>query len=360
MSSQIRSRGNRLAALFMLAMWSLCGGLAGAQSLPSGTVGGEKIATPELVKAACADGQVQLYTIQGSEDERAIVNSFESSFPCIKVSVISAVGPRLYERILGESQAGKTQADVIIMSDESLVKSLIDKKILRHFNPPETLKYPEATKLPGWWYTAALSMMYIIYNDQAVTGSDAPSGWLDMLDPKWKGKIATAPPTIGGTAWSLMAFLKMKYGDSYLKRLAAQQPKLYTAYQPVAQEVARGEFPVGMIGGLAEYPLRVGQGAPIHAVFPKDGVPYTVYPIVLTAGSAHPHAAELLANWYLSQAGQSREVEVRGAYSARYDVPSAKGNPPLASLHIWYPGGKMMAEQHDALINEFATLFGTK
>jgi ABC-type Fe3+ transport system substrate-binding protein len=181
-----------------------------------------------------------------------------------------------------------------------------------------------------------------------------------MLDPKWKGKIATAPPTIGGTAWSLMAFLKMKYGDSYLKRLAAQQPKLYTAYQPVAQEVARGEFPVGMIGGLAEYPLRVGQGAPIHAVFPKDGVPYTVYPIVLTAGSAHPHAAELLANWYLSKAGQSREVEVRGAYSARYDVPSAKGNPPLASLHIWYPGGKMMAEQHDALINEFATLFGTK
>ncbi len=139
----------RSLALAALIACSTFGGTVSAQQLPSGTIGGELVGTPALVKAACADGQVQLYTIQGSEDERAVVSSFESAFPCIKVSVISAVGPRLYERILGESAAGKPQADVIIISDESLVQAMIGKKILRRYTPPSTLKYPEATKSPA-------------------------------------------------------------------------------------------------------------------------------------------------------------------------------------------------------------------
>jgi iron(III) transport system substrate-binding protein len=358
-------RGSRGATLMLalaacLVPLTFGGSAARAQpeDVPSGIVDGELVGSPALVRAACAEGRVQIYSIQGSEDERSVTSAFRRAFPCITVAVVSAVGPRLYERVLGEAQGGKVQADVLLMSDVSLVRALIAKHLVRGYTPPSAARYPASTKQSGWWYTAALSMMYIIYNPDAAGAG--PATWLDLLDPKWKGLIATSPPNIGGTAWSLMAFLKMRYGDQYLKRLAAQEPRLYTSYQGVAQEVARGEFPVGIIGGLAEYPLRVAGDAPIRAVFPKDGIPYTVYPLALTSAAPHPHAAELLANWYLSKAGQTREVEVRGAFSARIDVPPAKGNPPLASLHPWTPSDALIARTHDALIAEFADLFGTR
>lgn len=176
---------------------------------------------------------------------------------------------------------------------------------------------------------------------------------------KWRGKLTTAPITIGGTAWAAFDFLKEKFGRDYLVKFAAQQPKMLPAYNQVVLAVARGEQAVGITSALNEYPLRVAQGAPIAPVFPPEGSPYTNYPMVLLANSPHPHAAELFANWYLSKEGQTTLVSQRGAYSVRADVAPAAGNPPLAQLHPWSPG-HVTAQAHDALVAEVSAILGSR
>ncbi|MGE0749737.1 MAG: ABC transporter substrate-binding protein [Variibacter sp.] len=331
-----------------------------AQTLPNPVVDGETIGTPELVKAACAEGQVIYFTAQSAADEQAIIAPFEKQFSCIKVSIISAVTGRLYERITTEAAAGKVQGDIATITDEALTDKLIKAKLVREWTPPEAAKYPPTSQVKGWWYAASGSLMYPFYNTQTVTAAEAPKTWEDLIDPKWKDKIATSPITIGGTAWMQYAFMLEKFGKEYIQKFVAQQPKLFTAYNPAVMSVARGETVIGISAALNEFPLRVSQGAPTKPIFPDQGVPFTNYPMLLLAGSPHPHAAELFGNWYLSKQGQASLVKVRGAYSARSDVAPAPGNPSLSEVKPWNPGHDFIIKNHDKVMQEVSEIFGRR
>jgi iron(III) transport system substrate-binding protein len=346
----------RIAALLAVAVLAL----ARPAAAQSPVVDGETIGTPELVKAACSEGEVVYYTAQSDGDERTITEPFQKQFPCIKLNIISAVTGRLYERIQTESKAGKTQGDVATLTDEVLVQQLIDGKLIRPWNTPLDAAYPDNAKVKGWWYAASGSFMLPFYNTDTITGADTPKSWKDLLDQKWQGKIATSPIIIGGTAWMQYAFMRETFGKDYLVKLAAQQPKLFSAYNAAVLSVARGENLIGISSALNEYPVRVGEGAPIKPIYPPEGVPYTNYPMMLLANSPHPHAGELFANWYLTKVAQANLVKTRGAYSVRKDVPSAKDNPPLSQIKVWNPGHDFMVQHHKELIDEFFQIFGNR
>jgi iron(III) transport system substrate-binding protein len=349
---------SRIAALASLAgLFLILGGVGAQAQMPSPVVDGETIASKDLVEAACSEGAVTYYTAQSDRDERAIIEPFEKQFNCIKVSVISAVTGRLFERIGTEAIAGKTQADVIIITDVALAQQLIDRKLVRPWLSPLGAKYPATAKREGWWYAASGSLMYPIYNTQLVQPADLPESWKDLLDPKWKGKIATSPITIGGTAWVQYDFMATQLGADYLKNFTAQDPKLFPSYDPAVLSVARGETLIGIVSALNEYSARTREGAPVMPLYMPEGTPFTDYPMMLMANSPHPHAGELFANWYLSKTGQTQLVTVRGAYSVRDDVAPAQGNPPLAQAKPWNPGDAEILRDHDALIRKVRDLF---
>jgi iron(III) transport system substrate-binding protein len=341
--------------LALIAMLTLIAGAPAKAQSP--VVEGETIGTPELVKAACAEGQVVFYTAQSDADERAIIAPFVKQFPCINVSVISAVTGRLYERIATEATAGKTQGDIAIVTDEALTQQLVDAGLARPWSPPMSAKYSANAKVEGWWYAASGSLMYPFYNTSLVKAEEAPKSWKDIVDPKWKGRIASSPISIGGTAWLQYAFLLDHFGADYVKAFVAQEPQLFTAYNPAVLAVARGESLVGVGAAVNEYPARVGQGAPLKPVYPPEGLPYTNYPMLQLAGAPHPHAGELFGNWYLSRLGQSQLVKVRGAYSVREDVGAAEGNPPLVEAKPWNPGHEAILKRHDEVIEKVTRIF---
>lgn len=88
-------------------------------------------------------------TAQRDGDERAIIQPFQRTFPCVRVSIISVVTGRLYERIQTESRAGRAAADVVLTTDEALTQRMIDDKLLRPWNPPSADAYPPNTRQEG-------------------------------------------------------------------------------------------------------------------------------------------------------------------------------------------------------------------
>ena len=347
-------------ALLLAACASAAACTAAWAQAPSNVVDGETIATPALVAAACSEGRVTYYTAQRDADERQVVQKFQRAFPCIQVSVISAVTGRLYERLMTEAQAGKPQADLTIITDEALTQRLIDAKMVRPWHPPQEGMFAANAKQDGSWYAASGALMYYVVNTQAVPESGGPTSWADLADPRWKNNLSLAPVTTGGTSWVQFDFMKVVLPAPYLPALAAQQPKVFSAYAAVGQSVARGETTIGIIDSLDDYPLRVGQGAPIRPVYPTEGVPFVNYPMMLLENAPHPAAAELFGNWYLSKSGQTELVRLRGVYSFRADVPPAPGNPPLAGLKLWNPGHDAVIRDHDALVNEIVQIFGRR
>ena len=352
----------RIQAIRMFT-YALLGGLlsysqARAQTAPSPIINGEAIGTSALVKAACKEGSVVYYTGQSANDERRIIAPFMRDFPCIRVSVISEVSGRLYERIRTEVTAGKTQADVALLTDPQITQQLIDQKVIRRWTPPMAAKIPANGQLPGWWYAAIGTPFYPVFNTQIVKPSEAPKTWASLLAPRYKGKVATASVSVGGTGWIQYAFFRYVLGDAYLKAFAAQKPRILDSYSSATVSVARGEFPVGIVASVTDYPIRVLQHGPIQAVYPAKGMPFIPFAMMLMAHSPHPHAAELFANWYLSKQGQMSAVKQRGAYSWRSDVAPPQGAPAGLQKQFWYPGIHFIEQHHDSLIKEVKQLMG--
>lgn len=348
-------QGGWTRAVLSVALAVAAAGAAQAQQPPN-VIDGELIATPEVVKAACAEGQVTYYTSQSEADERDIIKPFEKAFPCVRVSVISIVTGRLYERVRTEAQAGVTQADALTNSSEILTEKMVEAKLGRDWVPPSADNYPDGSKHQGYWYASVTTVMAPFYNTQIVQGADVPTSWRVLVDPKWSGRIGASPITIGGTGWLFYAFIKEKFGLDFVRAFAAQRPRMFTAFDPTVLAVARGELAVGVVSNVNLY-NKEAVGAPIRTVFPEEGVPFVNLPMMLVAGSPHPNAALLFGNWYLSRQGQASVVRVRGAYSARRDVAPAPGNPPLDKLNIWRVPLKTMMEQNDAFVAEITNIF---
>lgn len=306
-----------------------------AQSLPEPVLDGEIIGTPELVERACREGKVNYYSGQAGADEQEILKAFEEHFPCIKVSVVSVNTSRMYERILNESAAGQPTADAVLMTDMVVAAELRKKDMLRQWTPPSAEKYPDSAKSGGWWYAGSSTLVHPVYNTELVSKEDAPKTWNDLLSPKFAGQFGTAVVNAGGPGWLQFAFFKEVMGEDYFKRLAELKPQFHPTFAPVTLAIARQELMVGVVPSLNEYPVRVTQKAPIAPVYPPEGVPFVLYPLMLFKESPNPAAGELLANYYLSHVGQGHLVRVRGAYSARKDVASAPGNPNIADLNLW-------------------------
>ena len=56
---------------------------------------------------------------------------------------------------------------------------------------PESAAYPAGFKDPkGYWVDYFDAYNVIGYNTKLVSRDQAPKSWEDLLDPKWKGRIA--------------------------------------------------------------------------------------------------------------------------------------------------------------------------
>jgi iron(III) transport system substrate-binding protein len=321
-------------------------------------VEGETIASPALVKAACAEGSLTYYTVQTEADEQNIIAPFEEAFPCITVNIVASTSGPLFSRVQTEAAAGKVTGDVLLNSDAVAAAALKKANLIKAWTPPSSSKYPDDRKVDGVWYPGAGSLMYFIYNNQKVSKADAPKDWSDLTDPKWQGQISTSPATIGGTGWSVFYFLNQTFGKSYLEQLDKQKVTFFPSYSSVVSSVARGETSIGIECDLCDYRARTQQGAPLTPVYPTSGSVYVPYPMMLIAHSPHPKAAELFANWYVSKQGQEQVVKTRGAYSARADIGPAEGKPALSKVKVVaIPTDKVLAD-HDKFLSTYASIFG--
>ena len=52
------------------------------------------------------------------------------------------------------------------------------------------------------WIGNNLHLLVILQNTKLVPDDQGPKSWADLLDPKWKGKIAFTDPANSGSAYS--------------------------------------------------------------------------------------------------------------------------------------------------------------
>ena len=110
-----------------------------------------------------------------------------------------------------------------------------------------------------------------MYNSNLVTPQEAPKTWTDLLDPKWRGRIAISPPWLGGPTLVWAYFLKDNLGlDDYATKFGEQEPLVTNGHGEVVDAVVRGEVAVAPMLDYQSAQATMS-GAPVTTFYPTDG-----------------------------------------------------------------------------------------
>ena len=93
--------------------------------------------------------------------------------------------------------------------------------------------------------------------------ADAPKNWTDLLDPKWKDKIALGHPGFSGYVGTWAVTLRKLYGWDFFEKLAKNNPQVGRSINDTVTMLNAGESVVAGSGpvGTADGERAEGQSA---------------------------------------------------------------------------------------------------
>ena len=361
------------AAILLL---SACGGQAApasspAASAPAGSAAAKPAAFDDLVAAAKKEGALTVYGTPGTPYRTVEVSEFEKAYPGITVDGIFIPPNEAQSRINLERQAGKYLADVHVSPGGSQLIAYRDAKWLTPLQPQ--LMLPEVLDTSKWfgnqlewadsgdphlWLIPVGSVLPIVFVNKSVDAS-AFKSYRDLLDPRWKGKMASTDIRNPGPGVAPSRFVRKAadLGPSYIKELFAPgNVKLSSDQKQLIDWVAQGTYPIGLFIDPGEVAIAIKQGLPITIVPPdqfKEGA--AIGPnnagIAVMDKAPHPNAAKLYVNWFLSKAGQSAWQREVGDNSLRTDIPKDTVNP----LFVTKPGVNYINAGTEDIVTQFPT-----
>ena len=278
-------------------------------------------ADERTIDGAKREGKVVWYTVAGESLELA--RAFERKYPSVKVEVVRSTVFPLLNRMLNEAKAGNHLYDVVRQSAFTM-QVLIQKGMIQPYESPERKFYSQASKdKMGYWTSTDENYFVIGYNTKMVPSREAPKDWEDLLNPKWRGKIALDPDN-----HLLYGGLEQRWGkekaEEYFKKLSRQQIQFRKGNTLLAQLIVAGEYPLGFVYAHRVELLK-SQGAPFEWVSTMNPIVTTLGPVGLGAKVQHPNAGKLLIDFILSADAQNQLQKM-------YRIPSRSNLEPVSQL----------------------------
>ena len=126
-----------------------------------------------------------------------MVAAFQAKYPATKVSTVVAGTGEIIKRM--EAEAARPLGDVVwSVGPESLGAK---RNLLAPYESREAAAFfPGQAPADKQWTPFTVMPYIIMYNKKLVPEGEAPKSWRDVLDPRWKGKVAYADATKSGSS----------------------------------------------------------------------------------------------------------------------------------------------------------------
>ena len=164
-------------------------------------------------------------------------------------------------------------------------------------------------------------------------GLPVPTGWDDLLDPRYKGLIGVANPNTSGTALTTLAtqiFLRgEEAGIEYMKKLHKNIANYTKSGVAPGILAGRGEIGIAIIF-LHDCVYHMEEGYPVVAVVPKEGTGYEIGGLNLVKGAPNSQGAKQFIDWVVS----AQAMELMPTVGS-YQLPTnTRAKVPAVSIPI--------------------------
>ena len=272
-----------------------------------------------LIDGAKREGQFTLYT--SHTWFKTLVKEFEKKYPFVRATEWRNDSKNVIRKVLEEVKAGRMLADAVETTADGM-GVMKREGIFQEYFSPEARHYPNELKprgKSGFFYLPNRETYNSLgFNTKVIPPASAPRSLKDLLDPKWKGKMAITNTTTGAR-W-VGNFIESQ-GRELLDKLADQEISLQDmAPAALINLVVSGEIPLSPTIFDANVTLAKQKGAPVEWR-PLEPVVATVGSIALLAKAPNPHSALLFIDYLLSKEGQ-QFIMKGGLWSPREDTGS--------------------------------------
>jgi iron(III) transport system substrate-binding protein len=234
------------------------------------------------------------------------------------------------ERPLGDILWGISRS--LLQSNKALFTPYLSKN---HDAIPADYRDPD-----NLWIGNNLHLLVILQNTKLLAAADGPKSWADLLDPKWKGKIAFTDPANSGSAYTNVTMLVDLWGggDAGWRKVKAlfANMKVLNRSSLVFQGVGNGEYPLGI---SLEYagPMWAAGGAPVKTIYPSDGTIAAMEGVAIIKGGPNAESAKVFVD-YINRK-DVREMILKATFRrpARGDLDLSAlpgGMPQLSSIKL--------------------------
>lgn len=189
----------------------------------------------------------------------------------------------------------------------------------------------------------ASTLVGVIYNSDRVKGDDIPKKLADVLNPKWKGKIASTPYAAGLREFAMPELLGREFIMDYAKKLSKHIGGLMRCGE--MDKITSGEFLMLVLAcGDQEVNIAQRQGIPLgYSIMDDATISHTRYSAI-PKNSRAPNAAALFISYLHSVEGQKLMWDIDGLdfhlypesnQKKRLDAAKARGAKFVVSSPQW-------------------------
>jgi ABC-type Fe3+ transport system substrate-binding protein len=247
-----------------------------------------------------------------------------------------------------ERRAGKYLADLFIGGSGTLIEVLYDGNMLEPM--PPLLLLPEVKNTSGWYNTmhtyADAKGQYVFMMQGNVntnlaaynTKSTKPEGlksYLDLLNPKWKGKMVVYDPRARGHIQNVRSiYHNPKLGGEFFRRFFSDMDVTVSRDQRLMIDwLAQGKFLLSIFSTNNDIDDARKKGLPVDLIDAPDDESYMsggFGHVAIVNKAPHTQATKVFLNWLLSKEGQLKWQEKSDNNSLRTDIPKNMLSDPTA------------------------------
>ena len=290
----------------------------------------------ETVAAARVEGKVVVAGPPSSELRRVLPAAFQARYG-ITMEYMGGRSTETATRMRSERQAGIYSVDAVFAGSQSMALTFYQGKMLQPLRP--ALQLPDVLDAKNWrtgklWFSEpedqyilrlanTVTTMFHINTAQVKPGELRSAK--DLLNPKWKGKIALQDPTIPGSGSNQAAHLYYQLGEDFVKQLYIEQkPMISRDTRQITDSLARGIHPITLGAEDADVEKLRKEGIPVSILenfsdlYPEVSASFGQ--LALVDNAPHPNAAKVFVNWMASKEGSEIFNKAMGTVPLRKDI----------------------------------------
>jgi iron(III) transport system substrate-binding protein len=256
-----------------------------------------------ILERAQKEGKVVVYGATEESIVKGIIAGFNKTHPTIKVDYLREVSTAILSKAMMEVNAGRWSWDILSVGPGyNDVKQA--KAAAQHYGLVADEGYPKQF-IGGDWFGFEVLPLVIAYNKSLVKPADVPKGYGDLLDPKWKAKVAIDVNPDNLLTAMIKKWGREKTADWLDKFMNGNQALIRRGHTVQTQLLASGEYPIASEVYAYRVEQLIEKGAQIDWIVPADVAEAEVPGYVISRQAPNPYAALLFAQYRASKEGQS-------------------------------------------------------